>query len=149
MKILNLLKSNTCKAIFLIFLIGGCLLLFKFMHNGVLLTLSILLIVAFSTSAMCMARNIKEKIEIAKMEKKPLIALILSILGFSALSTCGLNASSCGVGIGGGLLGLLSPSIVKLLANFGIYALILSLLVQIYSLYNMKCFSGKKNYEIK
>jgi len=144
------LKSNYCKVVFLISLILGYLSIPKEIYQGKYVYLAIPFIILFAFTITCIVRSIKEKIVVSKNNGSSLLAIIINIVGISTLQVCGLGVPSCGASIGMGVLTAIFPEfLIRYLHSYAIWILIISILIQIYSLYSLNCIVDKKNLKIK
>ena len=144
------LKSNYCKVVFLISLILGYLSIPKEIYQGKYVYLAIPFIILFAFTITCIVRSIKEKIVVSKNNGSSLLAIIVNIVGISTLQVCGLGVPSCGASIGMGVLTAIFPEfLIRYLHSYAIWILIISILIQIYSLYSLNCIVDKKNLKIK
>lgn len=139
--LIKIFKSNYCKIVFLISLFLSYLLLPKNILSSWYFTFGILFMITISLTITCLVRNIKEKIVIARTYKNSIINIILTVLGISALQVCGIGAPVCAATVSAGFLGTIFPSLfLNLSKDFAIIIIILSIGIQIFSLYSMKCF---------
>ncbi len=97
--------------------------------------------VAFALTLTCLARNIKEKVVLAKTYKSSILGIIATALGLSVLQVCGVGAPVCGASIGAGIVSLFFPSFaLNFFEKYSIYIIIGSIIIQIIALYYMRCF---------
>ncbi len=150
-RLLKLFASPYCWLVFLLMLFLGYFLVPKKIFFGYYSFLAVLFIFVFSLNATCLVRSIKELIVQRKKQKKTsLWGFLFGVIGLSALQTCAIGAPVCGVSLGTAIFSSILP-----VATFGFiekYALtivILSILVQIFSLYKMNCFRGAICHDCK
>ncbi len=140
--LLEVIKSSYCKLAFVVSLFVSYILIPPTVFNGVYSLVAVTFMVAFSLSIMCIVRNVKEKVLLARTYKSSLIGIIATALGISALQVCGVGAPVCGASIGLGVLSAIFPGFfVNFLEGYSIWILAATILLQVASLYFMKCFS--------
>lgn len=137
----KIFQSNYCKLVFILFLILGTFITpTKVFYNWYWL-LAIIFILVFALTMTCLIRNIKDKIVSYKKTNSSLLSLFSIILGVSALHMCTIGAPVCGAA-GVGLLALILPTIAhSFISDFSIFIVLLSILLQLFALYNMGCLS--------
>jgi len=97
--------------------------------------------VTFSLSMMCLIRSIKDKVVLARTYKGSIVSIIATGLGLSAIQVCGVGAPVCGVSVGIGILSVIFPNFfIDFLTDYSVAIIIISIALQITSLYYMKCF---------
>lgn len=139
--LLENLKSNYCKIVFIIALVFGYLITPQSMRGGNLWFLTIIYISLFAFSIACMVRAIKEKISTTLTKSSSVISFITSVVGLSALQVCGLGAPMCGTSIGLSLLSAILPNFaLQFLINHSLSIVLTAMLLQLIGLYSMKCF---------
>ncbi len=141
--IIENLQSKYCLGIFILMLGVGYLLIPKevFAHTHVVVVIPFILLFAFSTA--CAARSIKERILLSE-NRGSLIGIISSIIGITTLQVCGISGPMCGASVGVGILSVLFPgAIITLLRENSIGILISTMILQVVSLYMMRCFVRK------
>lgn len=142
MYLFRIFQSSYCRAVFIISLVGSYFLIPPTVFNGFHYIIAITFMVTFSLSMMCIIRSIKDKILLAKTYKGSIVSLIASILGLSAIQVCGVGAPICGASIGLGLISILFPKFfVDFLTEYSVVIIVISIILQIASLYYMRCFS--------
>lgn len=135
------LKSNYCKIVFIIALVFGYLITPQSIQGGDLWFLTIVYILLFAFSVTCMARAIKEKVSTTLTKSSSVISFITSVIGLSALQVCGLGTPMCGASIGLSLLSTILPNFaLQFLINHSLSIVLITMLLQLISLYSMKCF---------
>ena len=142
------LKSNYCKAVFLISLFVGYFLIPKDVLSGHFKFIALAFVIIFSLTMACVARTIKEKVKTSLSLHNSFLGILASVIGISALQVCGLGVPSCGASIGAGVLSIIFPGFVfNYLREYSVLILTLSVFFQLYSLFRMNCFSlAKQNY---
>ncbi len=139
--IIKIFKSYFCQFAFFLFLLISYFLTPKRVFYGWFSILAIIFMVVFSLTLTCLARNIKEKVIIAKTYKSSILGIIATVLGLSVLQVCGIGAPICGASLGAGVISLFFPSFaLGFFEEYSLYILIISIVLQIISLYFMKCF---------
>ncbi len=143
--LVTILKSHYCKVVLLIAFIGSYFLIPSKVFYGFGYVLAITFMIAFSLSITCIIRNIKEKIMLAKTYKRSVFHIILIGLGLSAFQVCGIGAPVCGATVGLGVLSVIFPGVfIDFLGDYHGAIIIISILLQIISLYYMGCFKIQK-----
>ncbi len=149
MLIINLFKSKYCIAIFILSLILSYLILPYTAFQGYFLFITIIFMIVFSLLITCTARNIKERIMLAKTYKTSLISMIAIIIGISALQVCGIG-SVCGMTIGLSILSIIFPGIfLNILSQYYLYFILFSIALQLGMLYYLNCFKRENNLNTK
>ena len=143
--ILTILKSHYCKAVFLLAMLASYFLIPHKVFYGFGYILAITFMLTFSLSVTCIVRNIKEKILLARTYKRSVAHIILIALGLSALQVCGVGAPVCGATVGLGVLSVIFPGVfIDFLGDYHLVIIIVSILLQLVSLYFMACFKLSK-----
>ncbi len=139
--VVKIFKSYFCQIAFLLFLVGSYFLIPKNVFYGWYNVLAGLFMVAFALTLTCLARNIKEKVILAKTYKSSILGIIATALGLSVLQVCGVGAPVCGASIGAGVVSLFFPSFaLNFFEKYSLYIIIGLITIQIIALYYMKCF---------
>lgn len=142
--IINLFKSNYCKTVFFISVFLGYIMLPKNAFHGWMGFLAYIFIGSFALTMTCLVGNIKERIKNAKAYQGSIIGLIASSLGIVALQVCGSNGLFCGASILSGFLSSLLPHFLfSFFETYGHLIIVASILMQIYSLFRMRCIKLK------
>lgn len=103
--------------------------------------LAIPFIILFALVTTCTIKNLKVSLT-SKVSKRGFFA---SVLGFSALQVCGLSAYACSTALGFTILaGILPHTILNLFQEYSIFIILVSIIIQIYALYQLKCFNFLK-----
>lgn len=146
MKKINLLKileSRYCILVFLISLIVSILVIPKKVFYKWYFVLAIAFVLTFALTITCIVRNIKEKIKVRKQTSKSIIALIFSIIGFSALQVCTIGAPVCGAA-GLGLFAIIIPKFAFHFFNeYSVWIIIITIVLEIISMNSMSCFKSR------
>ena len=146
MKKINLLKileSRYCILVFLISLIVSILVIPKKVFYKWYFVLATTFILTFALTITCIVRNIKEKIKVRKQTSKSIIALIFSIIGFSALQVCTIGAPVCGAA-GLGLFAIIIPKFAFHFFNeYSVWIIIITIVLEIISMNSMSCFKSR------
>ena len=104
---------------------------------------AIFFVIIFSLTITCITRTIKERIKGSLNLGHSISVVIASALGVTALQVCGLGVPACGVGVGAGFVSLIFPGFLfNYLRDYSVFILIFSIIIQIFSLYKMKCFKA-------
>ncbi len=147
--VVHILKSRYCQAIFVI----AFLVSYFFIPKVVLAKytyLAFLFMASFSLTMTCITRNIKEKIHQSKAYGGSLIGLIASILGIGALQVCGLATPFCAGGVGMSIMSFMfSNYLFSFFEKYAVHVVILSITLQIFSLYAMGCFKKIRKFSAK
>ena len=139
--LLFIFKSNYCKILFVLFFLGSYFLIPKTLFHGYLSLLAVLFMFSVSLTFTCLVRNTKERVLLAKTYKSSIIGLLATALGVSALQVCGIGAPVCGASVGLSIVSLIFPSVVVgFMDQYAVYLILVSIIVQILSLYYLKCF---------
>ena len=143
--LLQIFKSNYCKFVFLISLIGVYFLVPKKVFYSYYTLIGITFIITTSLIITCLIRIIKENVLSAKASGASLLGILSIIFGFGALQACTIGAPVCGATIGGGILALIFPGFAfNLIEKYSIPIVLISVLIQLLTLYLMKCFKKQK-----
>lgn len=144
----RVLKSNYCKLVFLLAFFGSYFMVPANIFVGKYQLLVLVFMLIFSTVAMCVVRNIKEKVVVAHQLKTSFVGLILYILGLSALQVCGMSATMCTASVGAGIVSVFFPGVFfNYLVEYSVYIVYFSIITQLYVLHHLRCFfsAGKKS----
>ena len=140
----HVFESHYCKIVFVTGLFIGYLSVPKSSFFGWLGLFAVVFIGLFALTLTCLIRNIKERIKLVKSYQNSILGIIASSLGIIALQVCGSNGLFCGVGLFSSIFSSLIPHFLfSFFENYGIFVLILSILIQIYSLQKMSCLQLK------
>ena len=139
--LIEILKSKYCKIVFLLSLILSYFLVPKHLVGFWWNLIVIVFILVFSLNMTCMVRNIKERIKVAKTATHSVINLIASGLGIMALQVCGTSGYFCSASILIGVFSSVLPHfLLDFLKEYSLYIILMTILFQLISLRNMKCF---------
>jgi ABC-type multidrug transport system permease subunit len=139
--IIKVLESNYCKLVFLLSLVLSYFLVPKHLVGFWWNLIIIIFMLVFSLNMTCIVRNIKERIKTAKTTTNSVINLIASGLGIMALQVCGTSGYFCSASILMGLFSSVLPHfLLDFLKEYSLYIILATILFQIISLRNMKCF---------
>ncbi len=143
----DLFRSRFCLGIFIVVFIASGLLVPKTMTHGYHLLLAGAFMISFALTITCMARNIKERIALARTAQTSLLGIIAAVLGLSALQVCGVAAPVCGATIGAGVVASLFPGFLfHFLSDWSIPIILLSIAAQWTALYFMNCFKRVRHF---
>lgn len=135
------LKSHYCKVVFLLSLFLTYLLIPKKIFYGYYTILAIMFMLTTSFTITCFTRNIKEKALNARKNGASIMGVLMIILGFGALQACTIGSPVCGASIGMGILALIFPGVTyKFINEYSLIIIILTIILQIFALYFMKCY---------
>lgn len=139
--ILRVFSSHYCwLSLVLSFIIGYFLVPEKIFH-GAWSIFGIVYALVFSIVLTCMIRVIKEKALNMKRTGAGIISVIGAILGLGAMQVCGIGAPICGATLGVSIFSIIAPGVsTALWQDFAIPLLFVSIILQIVSLYYLKCF---------
>lgn len=146
--LIEIFKSDYCKLVFLISFFGSYFLIPKNVFYGEVKFVAILYMFIFSLTITCIVRNIKERVMLARTYKTSILGIIASAIGLSALQVCG-TSGICVAASTGGLASILLPEIFKhFIEEYGVELLYFSIIIQMFAIFIMKCFSVN-NYKDK
>lgn len=137
MNISQVLSDNRCKIVFLIALIVGYILVpaHVFAHAPFI---AWPFLVIFSITTSC---TIKAMMESARANKgHGLISIFSSFFGLAALSACSTSFVCGAAGVGILSMFVQGLSLGGFMHEFGVYIIVISSIVQIYTLKKMGCF---------
>lgn len=136
--------SHYCKVIWLLSLFAAYLMIPHHLFSTMYFPLAILFMIGFATMMTCMIRNIKDKIVLARSYKSSIWGILASVFGLTALQLCGLGNVFCGGSIFLGVLSAIFPgAAVNLLSEYAVEIIVFSILMQIFSIWQMDCFRSK------
>lgn len=139
--LLEIFKSNYCKIVFVLMMFISYFIIPKKVFYGWFYIVAIIFMVTFSMVMTCLIRSIKDKVLENRQTKQKITGALAALIGLSALQVCTIGAPVCGVSIGASLVASIFPSVAfNFLESYSIYIIVLSILLQIYSLYQMRCF---------
>lgn len=139
--LIKVLKSHYCKVVFLLSLILSYFLVPRHLVGFWWNLIVIIFMLVFSLNMTCMVRNIKERIKTAKTTTNSVINLIASGLGILALQVCGTSGYFCSASILMGVFSSVLPHfLLDFLKEYSVYIILATILFQVISLRNMKCF---------
>lgn len=139
--LIKVLRSIYCKLVFLLAFFGSYYLVPANVFIGRYQILVLMFMLMFSAVAMCIVRNIKERVVVAHQLKTSFAGLLLYILGLSALQVCGLSATMCTASVGAGVVSIFFPGVLfNYLIEYSVYVIYFSIITQLYVLYHLKCF---------
>ena len=142
------MKSRYCQVTFLLALGLGYALLPKTIFNSQNIYLAIIFVLVFAFNITCVVRTIKEKVVATKKLHTSFLSLVAIVLGFSAFQVCGVAAPVCGISIGAGIVSFIFPGVLfGYLTQYSVVVIVFSILLQLVSLYYMKCFRKTTNYK--
>lgn len=138
----SIFRSLYCDIGFLVFFV---LLLFflpdQLFESYFLLMLGVTFSLVFALSLTCMMSIIRDRVKSAKKAGHSIIGVIMGLLGFSALHFCTVGLPFCSATIGLAVISSVLPVfLLDYLSEYPYIIITISLLIQLYSLYSMKCF---------
>jgi len=137
----TMFNSIYCDLSFLVFFILLLLFLPASIFVGYLAVLGVAFTLVFALSLTCMTKVIKERAQSAKHTGHSLISVIMGLLGFSALHVCTIGLPFCSATIGLAVISSIFPAfLLNYLQEYPYIIIGVSFLIQVYSLYSMKCF---------
>lgn len=137
----DLFRSRYCLIVFVIVFLASGLLVPETMTHGYHILLAGAFMFSFALTVTCMARNIKERIALARTAKTSILGIVAAVLGLSALQVCGVAAPVCGATLGAGVVASLFPGFFfHFLSDWSIPIILLSIAAQWIALYFMNCF---------
>ena len=140
------LKSNYCKAVFVVSLFLGYIITPKSVFTGHNSVPAFIFIFLLSLTTTCIVRNIKEKIKNGIKVKKSLLSVLSGAIGLTALQVCGMSGVMCGASASAGLLSIILPGAAfNLFENYSTAILWSSILIQLLGLYFLKCLDLKES----
>ncbi len=143
------LKSHYCKAVFIIALVVGFFILPHNAFVGYYKILAGIFMLTSAFSAVCIVRNIKERIKLAHTYGASLVQIFLLVLGFSAFQFCGLGALTCGLGASLAAVYWLFPAfVVQWLASYGVFFIVLSIVMQLLMMYFLGCWRVNQDQSV-
>lgn len=137
----KILKKYYRQIVFAIFFVLSFYLIPRRLFTGFYLLLVLTFAVSFSLVMTCLVYNLKERYRNAKSAGKSLLGIIAALLGLSALQVCTVGGSFCAISLGSSIVAAIFPGVsFHLLGQHAVTVIIVSILLQWYSLYKMKCF---------
>ena len=137
----SMFKSWYCDISFLVFFVLLLLFLPAKIFQGYFLILGVSFSLVFALSLTCMMKIIKERAESVKRTGHSILGVIMGLLGFSALHVCTIGLPFCGATVGLVLISSIFPVfLLDYLHKYPYIIIAISFLIQLYSLYSMKCF---------
>ena len=135
-----MIKSRYCRGVFIISFIVGYLLIPRVLFSRYAL-LVLIFTTLFAFNVTCIIYHVKERVRAARFYKRSIWGIVASAVGLSVLQICGIGTPMCGASIGLGVFSTLFPHIIfPLVQQYGPYLIVISIILQIASLYSMKCF---------
>ncbi len=139
--LLDVLKSNYCKAVFIASLAVMWILIPKKIFYGYYSIIGILFMITSSLVLTCFIRNIKERVVLIKGQGGSLIGMIFIAIGIAAMNVCTVGAPICGASVVTGIIAFLLPGItLNFFEKYAVEIIIASIIFQIVALYYMNCF---------
>lgn len=140
--LLKILKSNYCKAIFVVSFFLGYFLLPEEVFYNVNRILALIYLLTFASLMTCVVRGLKEEINIAHKNKASVLGIISAVVGFAAFHACGIAAPICGMSAGLGIVALVFPNFLySFLVDNGYLVIYFSLFIQLGAILSLKCLS--------
>ena len=137
----TMFNSIYCDIGFVVFFVLLLLFLPAKVFTGYLAVLGVTFSLVFALSLTCMVKVIKDRARGAKQAGHSILSVIMGILGFSALHFCTIGLPFCSATIGLALISSIFPVfLLEYLEQYPYIIISISFLIQLYSLYSMKCF---------
>ena len=137
----KVLRSNYCKAVFVIIFILSYFLVPEDVFVGYYILLAVAFMLSISLSLTCIIRNIKERVKLSRTYETSSISVIAAGIGLAALQVCGVGAPVCGASVGLGILSAIFPGVfVNFLQSYAVWIIVISIVLQLIALYEMNCF---------
>jgi hypothetical protein len=113
--------------------------------------LAIIFILVFALTATCLVRSIKDRIiEHKKQKTHSILGILFGVIGLSALHTCAIGAPVCGASVGMAIVSAFFPAVAfDFMSDYSVEVITVSILIQIFSMHQMKCFSLIKNIQCR
>ncbi len=140
--LLNIFKSPYCWMVFSVMLVVSYFLVPKKIFYGYYSIIAVIFILVFALNFTCLVRSIKDRIvEKKKQSSASFWSFLIGVIGLSALQTCAVGAPVCGASIGIAVLSSIFPAFAfDWLSEYALWIIIISILIQLVSLYQMNCF---------
>ena len=133
------------KLFFVIIFALSYFLIPKKIFNGWYTLLGVTFMISFSLVVTCLVLQIKEKYQLQKSMGKHFVGIIFGLIGLSALQLCTVGASFCAVSLGSTIVAAFLPTIaIHFVSKYAEIIIIISIVVQFYTLYRMKCLMKVK-----
>lgn len=143
--LVQIMKSHYCKLVFLIGFIGSYFLLPQRVFYDGYIILALLFMLGFGLTFACIIRNIKERMFAPRVASGSILGTIATIIGLSAMQLCGVGLQICGMSLGFGILSVVLPSVLlNFLISYAVPIVIISIIIQIFSLWQMNCFRSSE-----
>ena len=138
----KMLKSHYCKIVSAIFFVLSFYLIPHKLFVGFYLLLVLAFAVSFSLVMTCLIMNMKQRFKTARSAGKNIVGVIAGLLGLSALQVCTVGAGSfCAVSLGGSVVAAIFPGVAfHFMTRYAVAIIIISILIQVFALYKMKCW---------
>jgi L-asparagine transporter-like permease len=144
---LKILKSRYCLVVFFLMAAVSYVLIPKKIFYGFYNLIAFAFIVIFALTFTCLIRSIKDRIVAHKKQTtKPIWGALIGLIGLSALQTCAVGAPVCGASVGLAIVSAVFPTLAfDFINDYSLAVIVFSILIQIVSLYQMRCFKNIKN----
>ena len=143
--IYNVFKSKNCKILYFLSFVLSYLLIPKTVFFRWYILLGLTFMAVFALTLTCIIRTLKEKIFLAKTNGASVLSVVSLILGFSAINVCGIGAPVCGATVGLGVFSMFFPGASHMFFHeYGVFFVVLSIIIQLFSLKFMNCFKAMK-----
>lgn len=137
----RVLESRFCKIVFVLSFVGSFFLIPAKVFSQFYIILAVAFMFSFSLVVACLVRSIKDRVVSLRNHKHSALGIIAAVLGLSAFQVCGVGVPVCTASIGMWLLySIFPPFFVTFLTQYSILIIAISILLQLISLYFMKCF---------
>ncbi len=145
---LKVFSSRYCIIVFLLALLLSYFLIPRnVFYTWQDMILIFIFMLSSATLITCVIRDFKERIILTHTYKKSLLGIIITAIGLSALQVCGFGAPICGAAIGLSILSAILPHVfINFLTTYSIYIIGLSIILQLITLYYMRCFQATNEF---
>ena len=142
----QVLDSPYCKIVFIISLILGYFLIPQGVLHSQYVYLALPFLILFALTMSCTVRNVKDKLLANRHRGGSIVSLIANVVGLSVLQVCTLGGPFCGVSVGLSVISTIFPQLlVNWLADYSVVFLLLAIILQVLSLWQMGCWKKSSN----
>lgn len=136
-------KSHYCKIVFLIMLVISYFLLPRKVFFSWYNILAYSFIILFALTSTCLIKSIKDRVILQRKNHSSIWSIIFSLIGLSAFQVCSIGAPVCGISIGAAIVATILPTFAfHLINHYALYFIYLAIVIQLISLFQMKCFNN-------
>jgi hypothetical protein len=139
--ILEVLASHYCQVVLVIMILAAYSLVPAKIFSGLYWPLAISFMLVFGLTITCLVRTIKERIiHRQQTATHSVLGVISAAIGLSALQFCTVSGV-CGASVGMAVVSLVFPKFAyNLFDQYAVWITVLSIVLQLISLWQMKCF---------